>query len=214
MDVPQVVSEVLQVYIQFFNGLTPKDLFPIMPTIAIAYFAFQQWKLAVRMNQRDFSARLLSAFGKIQPLHNSLLEWLGLVADIKMMESLNEYTNSATFEKYARLRQGKGEFSNMFQTANLGSQECMLLLGVHRRSAQELSEMKQGELINKKLTVYLLYAHKVYSKWIVEAGHWDGGGCDAPIPSADSPDEAKNTLRELNIELLNLVSERINFHPR
>ncbi len=203
----------LQSCILMLQRVPFRDIFPILPSIAIAFFAYQQWAIARRASKRDFSARILSAFGKIQPLHSRLLEMLRLEEGIQLSEKFSNVTHPATFNKLARLRLHREEFQSLFEAANTGSVECTLLLGVHRNSVAWFSANPEGGIISSKLTNYLGLASKVHATLIVKASSWESDGLDdSKMPNVDSPRQASEELRKLHFELLNLISARIDFN--
>jgi len=156
--------------------------------------------------------RLFAAFGKMEPLHNWLLDMLKIRESIECSDNFSETTSPNTFNKLVRLGSHKNEFSPLFQTANIGSVELSLLLGVHRSSAGADPNAPKGR-IAEKLNLYLELAAKVYCLHIIKASYYGPSGLipDDQTPDVDSVAKAKEELRRAHINLLNLISSRINF---
>jgi hypothetical protein len=204
--------QTVHTYLDAFKSMPHINILRDSPPFILAGIAILQWRIARQASQRDFSARLFAAFGKMQPLHNWLLDMLRIRESIERSDKFSITTSPDTFNKLARLRSHKKEFSPLFQTANIGSVELLLLLGVHRSSAGAVPNAPRGR-IQEKLNLYLELAVKVYSLHIIEASFFMPSGVvpDDLMPDVDSVAQAKEELRRAHISLLNLISSRINF---
>jgi hypothetical protein len=204
--------QTVHTYLDAFKSIPYINVLRDSTPFILAGIAFLQWRIARQASQRDFSARLFAAFGKMQPLHNWLLDMLRIRESIECSDNFSITTSPDTFNKLARLRSHKKEFSPLFQTANTGSVELLLLLGVHRSSAGAVPNTPRGR-IQEKLNLYLELASKVYSLHIIKASFSIPSGLvlDDLMPDVDSVAQAKEELRRAHIDLLNLISSRINF---